>query len=65
MRGKLSLVLLTAALLSVAGVAAAQPCEPTCSYVLHTDEGLWADLPLLAPFLAVGAAVAVTRVHRT
>lgn len=61
MRGTLSLVLLTAALLSVAGVAAAQPCEPMCESAFDAGDG-WADgLPALVPLFAVGLAVVVSR----
>lgn len=61
MRGTLSLVLLTAALLSVAGVAAAQPCEPMCEPALDAADS-WTDgLPAVVPLFAVGVAVCLTR----
>lgn len=61
MRGTLSLVLLTAALLSVAGVAAAQPCEPMCGTALDTADGWSGGLPAIVPLFAVGVAVLLTR----
>lgn len=56
MDGKLSVLLVCLAMVSIAGVGAAQPCQPTCTNV--TDGGTWA-VPGLAPAVATLLLVAL------